>query len=131
MTDDHNNGGEGKEAADPWVLVKVVLMAPGEGKTFCGPGMINLLWEIEKTGSVRQACERMHMSYSKGWKLLRGLENWLRYPVTVRQQGGKGGGEAHLTAEGRDFLRRHQAFDKECQQAVQRVFERYYGGTAE
>ncbi|MDR1893377.1 MAG: LysR family transcriptional regulator [Spirochaetales bacterium] len=115
------------ETGETRVLAKVFLLSPEKNKPFCGPGMIKLLQAIEKTGSVRQACEEMEMSYSKGWKLLRGLEAWLGMAITVRHQGGKGGGEALLTQEGRDFLKKHLSFEKDCQQAVENLFEQYYG----
>jgi molybdate transport system regulatory protein len=108
-------------------VAKVFLANPGgRGEPFCGPGMVKLLEYINETGNVRQACGNMQMSYSKGWKLLKGLEVWLEYPVTKRQQGGKGGGEAHLTEEGIAFLQKHRAFESECQEAVQKLFEKYY-----
>jgi molybdate transport system regulatory protein len=107
---------------------KIFLVTPGVGKAFCGPGMIKLLTAIKQTGNVRQACENMGMSYSKGWKLLKVLESWIGEPLTVRRQGGKGGGEAYLTERGEAFLEKHQAFLAECQQAVEKVFDRYYPG---
>jgi molybdate transport system regulatory protein len=122
---DTRGGRSREEPARPRVLAKIFLMAP-EDKVFCGPGMIKLLSAIGRNGSVRRACEEMDMSYSKGWKLLRGLEAWLGSPVAVRHQGGKGGGEAYLTEEGRKFLKKHRTFEQECQQAVEEVFERYY-----
>jgi len=111
-------------------VAKIFLVSPGgRGSPFCGPGMIHLLDEINETGNVRKACENMSMSYSKGWKLLSGLESWLEYPVTVRQQGGKGGGKAHLTDEGKEFLKRHRNFEADCEAAVQGLFEKYYRNT--
>ncbi|MDR3341663.1 MAG: LysR family transcriptional regulator [Treponema sp.] len=109
-------------------VVKIFLVAPGgRDESFCGPGMIKLLLAIKQIGNVRQACEIMKMSYSKGWKLLKGLEAWLDFPVVVRHQGGKGGGEAYLTEEGCAFLEKHLVFLQESQEAVQHIFERYYG----
>ncbi|MDR2658968.1 MAG: LysR family transcriptional regulator [Spirochaetaceae bacterium] len=108
-------------------VVKVFLASPGgRGKPFCGPGMINLLEAIQKTGNVRRACEDMELSYSKGWKLLNSLEAWLMYPVAERRQGGKGGGEARLTEKGADFLKKHRAFETECREAVRVLFDKYY-----
>lgn len=107
-------------------VAKVFLVTPGAEESFCGPGMIKLLMAIKQTGNVRQACEIMEMSYSKGWKLLKGLETWIGFPLTVRHQGGKGGGEAHLTDKGCVFLEKHQTFLQECQYAVQHLFERHY-----
>lgn len=108
-------------------VTKVFLAHPGgPGEPFCGPGMIKLLKFIKEIGNVRQACEQMTLSYSKGWKLLRTLEECLQYQVVFRQQGGKGGGEAHLTAAGERFLENHEAFEAACCQAVEGLFSTYY-----
>jgi molybdate transport repressor ModE-like protein len=107
-------------------VVKIFLAAPGgHGRPFCGPGMIRLLELLHKTGSVRHAFESMQMSYSKGWKLLSAMDAYLQYPVAERKQGGKGGGEAHLTEAGLAFLEKHRAFETECQKAVQKLFNKH------
>ncbi|GHT83506.1 molybdenum transporter [Spirochaetia bacterium] len=107
--------------------LKVSLITRTEkGEPFCGPGMIKLLLEIRQNGNVRDACEKMGMSYSKAWKLLDRLERWLGFTVVARQQGGRGGGEAHLTGEGAAFLEKHCAFLQECETAVGDIFNRYY-----
>jgi molybdate transport repressor ModE-like protein len=108
-------------------ITKVVLSKSDQDqKLFCGPGMINLLEAIRQTGNVRDACKQMAVSYSKAWKLLRGLEAWVDFPITVRQQGGAGGGETHLTEEGLNFLKKHLEFLQDCQNAVEEVYAHYY-----
>jgi molybdate transport system regulatory protein len=108
--------------------VKVSLVTEGErGLPFCGPGMVRLLESIGKTGSVREAVDLMGISYSKGWKLLSRLEEYLQISVVDRQQGGKGGGKSALTPEGAQFVAQHTAFIAECNQEVKKVFDRYYG----
>jgi molybdate transport system regulatory protein len=108
-------------------VLKIFFATPGgHGKPFCGPGMIRLLEEIHETGNVRKACQNMEMSYSKGWKLLNSLEVCLMYPLTERQQGGKGGGNARLTEDGLAFLNKYRAFEAECQKTVGELFDRYY-----
>ena len=105
---------------------KVLLFKKSDEEIFCGPGMRRLLEAILETGTVRDACAQMNMSYSKGWKLLRKLEAWLGTEAVVRHQGGHGGGEAFLTQAGLDFLKKHTAFEQECQRAVNAVFKKYY-----
>ncbi|MDR0382469.1 MAG: LysR family transcriptional regulator [Spirochaetaceae bacterium] len=108
-------------------VLKIFFASPGgHGKPFCGPGMIKLIEAIQETGNVRKACEDIQMSYSKGWKLLNLLETCLMYPVTERQQGGKGGGNARLTEAGIAFLKKYRAFEAECQEAVEKLFDSYY-----
>ncbi|MDR0683755.1 MAG: LysR family transcriptional regulator [Spirochaetaceae bacterium] len=111
-------------------VVKIFLAAPGgHGRPFCGPGMIRLLELINETGSVRHACENMQMSYSKGWKLLRGMDEYLQYPAAERKQGGIGGGKANLTEAGLAFLEKHRAFETECQKVVRKLFDKHYPAT--
>jgi hypothetical protein len=42
-----------------------------EEKAF-GPGMVMLLREVERTGSLQKAAKAMNMAYSKAWKMLKG-----------------------------------------------------------
>jgi molybdate transport system regulatory protein len=108
-------------------VTKVFLAHPGgPGEPFCGPGMAKLLRFIKETGNVRHACEQMTLSYSKGWKLLRTLEECLQFQVVDRQQGGAGGGKTRLTAEGERFLENHEAFEAACREAVEKLFSTYY-----
>ncbi|MDR3302016.1 MAG: LysR family transcriptional regulator [Spirochaetaceae bacterium] len=110
-------------------VTKIFLAHPGgHGEPFCGPGMIKLIKYIKETGNVRKACEDMQVSYSKGWKLLRTLDGCLQYQVVARQQGGKGGGKAHLTEEGEKFLENHEAFEAACCEAVNKLFDQHYPG---
>jgi molybdate transport system regulatory protein len=113
---------------DAKLVAKIFLVGPGEHDLYCGPGMVKLLTTIKQTGNVRDACKNMGMSYSKGWKLLRGLEHWLGVPVTIRYQGGKGGGLAYLSEQGESFLEEYLALNQKCQEAVQRIFDQYSGG---
>jgi molybdate transport system regulatory protein len=113
---------------DAKLAAKLFLVGPEEHTLYCGPGMIKLLTAIKQTGNVRDACKKMGMSYSKGWKLLRGLEQWLGFQVTIRSQGGKGGGLAYLSEQGESFLEEYLVLSQKCQEAVQGIFEQYRGG---
>jgi molybdate transport repressor ModE-like protein len=90
--------------------------------------MVKLLEAIRKTGSVRDAAAEMGISYSKSWKLLARLEEYLQTAVAARQQGGAGGGKSALTPEGVRFLEKHTAFIADCNREVARLFAQYYGG---
>ncbi|GMO45762.1 MAG: hypothetical protein Ta2B_26900 [Termitinemataceae bacterium] len=109
-------------------VLKIFLAMPGgRGEPFCGPGMISLLEHIAETSNVRMACEKMDMSYSKGWKLLKALESYMECPATLRRQGGNGGGDSHLTEEGAKFLKRYRDFESECNRSMNKIFTKHYG----
>lgn len=91
-------------------------------KPFFGPGASELLSLIEEAQSVRLACQRMGMSYSKGWKILRDMEEEWGAPLILRRQGGKNGGSSSLTAEGKALLEGYRKFEKVAQSLVQEAF---------
>jgi molybdate transport system regulatory protein len=93
---------------------------------FFGPGVNELLHNIDVTNSLSAAANMMGMSYSKGWKIIRTAEKKLGYPLTVRSIGGARGGGSSLTKEGRSFMERYDAFVADAHEAVKACFERYF-----
>jgi molybdate transport system regulatory protein len=94
------------------------------GGTTLGPGKIELLEQIEVTGSLSKAARAMDMSYRRGWLLLASLNTGYGEPVAVAAKGGRGGGGATLTAFGRELIRSYRKFDAQLQRQAQRAFGR-------
>lgn len=94
---------------------------------FFGPGSVDLLEGIEKTGSLKVACENMNLSYTKGRKMIRDIETETGMPVIISKHGGVGGGKATLTEYGVELLNRYKEFLTEADKCVNEVFLRYYG----
>lgn len=84
----------------------------GENENFFGPGIVFLLRQIDTLGSVRDACAKTGMSYSKGWSLIRSAEKELGYTVVERSPGGKHGGVANVSEAGKDILRKYELLEK-------------------
>lgn len=112
----------GQEPVRQWK--PVIKLRIEQESTFLGPGSRQLLSSIEETGSVRLASQKMNMSYSKAWKILNNMEDQLGYQVLERRQGGRGGGETTLTAEGRILHRWFKDYEEECNQAIRNIFDR-------
>ena len=81
----------------------------GEEKFF-GPGIATLLHRVEEYRSIRQATMSMGMAYSKAWAIIRRAERELGFALLNTTTGGKEGGGASLTEEGRVFLERYDRF---------------------
>jgi molybdate transport system regulatory protein len=81
---------------------------------------------IETTGSVRMACQQIGLSYSKGWKMIAVMERQWGIPLVQRQQGGKHGGEAFVTPEGKKLLERFRQFEQSGKAAVEAIFHQYF-----
>jgi molybdate transport system regulatory protein len=96
-------------------------------RAFFGPGIAELLDLIEESGSVKEACRKMGMSYSKGRHILEVAEKALGLALTDRQHGGAGGGGATvLTAEGHHFLNEYRAFEKEVVTAAEELYRKRF-----
>ena len=91
-----------------------------------GPGMVQLLKNIEQFQSLRTATAEMNIAYSKAWKMLKKCEEELGFPFLERQVGGVKGGGSSLTKEGKEFLDRYVAFEKEAEQATANIFTKYF-----
>ncbi len=93
---------------------------------FLGPGVVELLEAIAATGSVKQACQQMGLSYTKGWRLVHTLEAEFGFACVARQQGGVGGGRASLTPECRAVLERFERFTAQVDAAVAALFAEHF-----
>lgn len=94
--------------------------------TFWGPGCAQLLELVQASGSIRRACECMHMAYSKGWQMIRQAEAELGFPLLTRSRGGSAGGGSALTAEGAAFLDAWRRMERDIRDEGLRIFRRYF-----
>ena len=79
------------------------------------------------TGSMQTACKQMHMSYTKGWKILREAEKQLGFPLLFSRSGGSDGGSSKLTPKGEEFLKNYTKIEEELRKECERLFELYFG----
>ena len=95
-----------------------------EGDTgFFGPGVRDLFLNIEEEHSVKDASEKMGLSYSKAWKMIRNVEKALGEPAVKRIHGGTEGGSAQLTPAGRILLEKYMDFERKSREATRKIFE--------
>ena len=88
-----------------------------------GPGVAELLELVEETGSMKEACGRMGMSYSKGWKISGRAEQELGYPLILRSHGGRTGGSCSVTQEGLSLIRRYRALEEKVKEYASGIFK--------
>ena len=93
---------------------------------FFGEGPCRLLKGIERSGSLRAAAMEMDMSYSKASSILSRAEKALKFPLTEKQIGGKGGGGSQLTPEAKDFLKRYEKYREACYEANSRIYHEIF-----
>ena len=109
----------------------VVSVSLTREKPFFDSRIAMLLMLIDETRSVRAASQRMQLSYSSCWNIIRTLESQLSFPLIERSQGGPGGSTSVLTDRGRALLERYNAYEQVLKEQANALYERYFGGLFE
>lgn len=73
--------------------------------------VLDLLMEIEKTGSLNAAVKNLDMSYSYAWNMIYKTNCHLDCPLIISRKGGNGGGVAELTDMAKSLLIQYRKFE--------------------
>jgi molybdate transport system regulatory protein len=87
----------------------------GPDGTFIGYGRVVLLERIIEHGSISKAARSMEMSYRRAWDLVDSMNRQAPRPFVVLATGGKGGGGARVTEEGRKAIALFWKFHKDLE----------------
>ena len=100
-------------------------------KPFFDSKIAMLLMLVDETKSVRAASQRMQLSYSSCWNIIKTLESQLNYPLLERSQGGAGGSTSVLTDRGKELLQRYCAYEQILKDKANELYDQYFGGLFE
>jgi molybdate transport system regulatory protein len=89
------------------------------GATAVGPGKVDLLEAIARTGSISAAARAMGMSYRRAWLLVDAMNRCFRGDLVEAVTGGTGGGGAVVTPFGREVLARYRAMEIKARDSIQ------------
>lgn len=95
-------------------------------KSFFGSGTVTLLKHIARLGSVREACQKTCISYSKGWEMIHMAERELEYKVVDCRSGGKNGGRAVLSEKGKRLLELFEDYEGQVKAAADRLYKEIF-----
>jgi len=101
-------------------------LSKGEGN-FLGKGRIELLEQIERTGSISKAAKAMKMSYKAAWDSVDAMNNLAEQPLVERATGGKGGGGTRLTEYGKEIIATYRILFDEHQRFLNNLSLRING----
>lgn len=109
----------------------VVTVSLNKEKLFIDGNIAMLLTLVDETKSVRAAGQRMQLSYSTCWNMIRTLEGQLNCTLIERTQGGAGGSQSRLTQRARTLLERFAAYERRVREDAETLYEEYFGGLFE
>jgi molybdate transport system regulatory protein len=87
----------------------------GPEGTFIGYGRVVLLERIMEHGSITKAARSMEMAYRHAWDLVDSMNRQAKKPFVVLATGGKGGGGARVTEEGKKAIKVFWQFQKDLE----------------
>ncbi len=90
--------------------------------SFFDAGTVLLLKQVDRLGNVREACERIGISYSKGWNVIHTVEKGLGCRIVDRRAGGIDGGSASITERGRRLIRLYEELEQDINEFVKKRF---------
>jgi molybdate transport system regulatory protein len=103
----------------PSLSVRIDIDAGGR----IGPGKIELLETIHRSGSISAAGRAMEMSYKRAWALVDEINRICRQAAVERQTGGKNGGGAVLTPFGTSLIARYRKIERNAASAARKELE--------
>ena len=106
----------------------VVSVSLAKEKPFFDDKIAMLLSQVDDTNSVRTACQRMQISYSTGWNIIRTLESQFNRTLIERSQGGAGGGRSRLTEDGRRLIDAFEQYETALRRTANELFEAAFDG---
>jgi molybdate transport system regulatory protein len=84
-----------------------------------GKGRMEILENIEKTGSMNQAAKQMKMSYKAVWSKIKATEKNLNAKIVHADR--KNG--SRLSREGKELIKKYKLLIKECMDSDDKIFD--------
>jgi molybdate transport system regulatory protein len=84
--------------------IEALLTWRSQGRTSVGRERVAMLEAVAAQGSITAAAKALGLSYKTVWDGIDAINNLLPRPALIAQTGGRGGGGATLTEEGRKLI---------------------------
>jgi molybdate transport system regulatory protein len=90
-----------------------------QGEGSFGKGVATLIRGVEDYGSLNASAKKIHMAYSKAWRIVKETEAGFGFDL-IDRDGARG---STLTAEGRKLLAAYETLEAEGNEFLQNRFE--------
>ena len=95
------------------------------GKALLGKGRVELLTQVEMTGSISKAAKSMKMSYKAAWDAVDAMNNVMGTPVIESAVGGVKGGGSRVTDAGRRLIAEYKSLESRHKQWLDSATEEF------
>jgi molybdate transport system regulatory protein len=102
-----------------YTMTKLTIRVDFETGGSIGPGKVQLLEAVGRSGSIRKAAERCGMSFRQGWLLLQAIEELFGEALTQTVRGGSRGGGSRLTALGETVVSTYRQLESRAADAAE------------
>lgn len=106
---------------------RINLWIEHDGEVVLSEWRAGLLETIAETGSISSAANKMNVPYHRAWDKVHEMEKGLGVKLVETQTGGSGGGGAHLTHAGLDYVDKFRRFQAGFREQVEQRFTEIFG----
>lgn len=108
--------------------IDALLALRSDGKFMVGRDRIKVLEAVAEHGSISKAAKEVGFSYKAAWDAVTAINNLLPSPAFVTKAGGRSGGGAELTPEGRRLIDTFHRLEDRLSRISTAIAEEGFGG---
>lgn len=118
-------GSKGSKYYDVFLDYNILFKHREKGEVMKAPHF-ELLKAIHEIGSIKEAAEKMNMSYRKAWGIVQKLETELGFSLVNRQRGGVQCGKTTLSEDGMKLIIAYQELRNEFDNAIHDLTKKFF-----
>lgn len=111
--------------------INALLALHSEGRFLVGHERVKLLEKVAELGSITKAAKATGFSYKTAWDSVNAVNNLLPTPAFITRPGGRSGGGAEVTEEGRRLLATFHRLEQKLSQISNLIAEEGLQGQEE
>ncbi len=111
--------------------INALLALHSEGRFLVGHERIKLLEKVAELGSIAKAAKSTGFSYKTAWDSVNAVNNLLPTPAFLTRPGGRSGGGAEVTEEGRRLIATFHRLEEKLSKISNFIAEEGIGGQEE
>lgn len=115
-----------KQSLEAHPIHPILQIGLGRTETCFDGTLARFLEQIQKDGSMNQACKSAGMAYSHGWKMIKYAEEQLGFRLVRKKTGGASGGGTGVTEEGKVYLQRYREWCHQVERYAETMYQRCF-----